>query len=537
MSSSNSLFTNQSLQFERCIVNTDLVPVSNITDPKFGILSLVAISSALNDRFQEFIFTVDCSGSMSDECSDGRTKMQHIIHTLKNMILYFKENSIKAFITINAFDDKNYKILERSVITDENFSEINSKVQQITPRGSTDIESALKHSREILSATKTSFPDHDISHIFMTDGEATSGNNNPNFLAQIVDIRVTNAFIGFGIQHDTVLLNELGSCENSGYYFVDKLENCGLVYGEILHSILYKLIDNVTISIENGLVYDFKNNIWVSSLNIGQIVSESNKIYHIVSSSPSECVVTFSGKKTSDLTDVSFVVTGSETDELLSKYIYRQRTLQYLFKVNKYLKTKNINTINLNNWFLPSQNMQSETVTKEEECLIQDLIDFITEMKKYMSDNDLSGDGFMKNLCDDIYICYRTFGTKFGIMYIGARQTSQGTQRGYTVSHTPDDISEQNKINSNYNYDDNIINSPRNNSKLVFGKLPPPKLQRHFKLQRHPALDCFNFNNLHMLQHELSDFTEAPYLTPTSAGLMREISCSGSNDAHREQEP
>jgi hypothetical protein len=354
-------------------------------------------------------------------------------------------------------------------------------------------------------------------------------------LAEIVDRSVTNAFIGFGIQHDTVLLNELGSGENSGYYFIDKLENCGLVYGEILHSILYKLIDNVTISLENGLVYDFKNNIWVSSLNIGQIVSESNKIYHIVSSNPRDCVVTFSGKKTSDLTDVSFVVTGSETDELLTKYIYRQRTLQYLFKVNKYLKTKNINTNNLNNlnnWFSSSENMQSDASTKDEAELKQELISFITEMKKYMTDNDLSGDGFMKNLCDDIYICYRTFGTKFGTMYVGARQTSQGTQRGYTVSHTPDDINEQNKINPNYNYnyDDNIINSPRSNYKHVFGKLPVPKLKRH------TAVDCFNYNNLPMLQHELSDFTEAPYLTPTSAGLMREISCGSQNQDQTPEE-
>jgi hypothetical protein len=319
MSSSNNLFTNQSLQFERCQVNTDLVPISNITDPKFGILNLIAVSDTINDKFQEFVFTVDCSGSMSDECSDGRTKMQHIIHTLKNMILYFKENSIKAFITINAFDDKIYKILEHSTVTYENFSEILSKVQQISPRGSTDIEKALKHSREILSTIRCDFPEHNISHIFMTDGDATAGNNNPDFLGEIVDRSVTNAFIGFGIQHDTVLLNALGSGENSGYYFIDKLENCGLVYGEILHGILYKLIDNVTISVENGLIYDFKNNIWISSLNIGQIVSESNKIYHIASSNPGECIITFSGKKFIDLTDVSFTITASETDEVLTE--------------------------------------------------------------------------------------------------------------------------------------------------------------------------------------------------------------------------
>jgi len=526
MSYSNNLFTKHSLQFEGCTVNTVLVPVSNITNPKFGILNLIALSEPINDRFQEFVFTIDCSGSMSDNCSDGRTKMQHIIHTLKNMIMYFKENSIKAFITINAFDDKIYKIIERSTITDENFYEILSKVQQISPRGSTDIEKALKHSREILATIKFDFPEHNISHIFMTDGEATTGNNNPDFLGEIVDRSVTNAFIGFGIQHDSVLLNALGSGENSGYYFIDKLENCGLVYGEVLHSILYKLIDNVTISVENGLIYDFTNNTWISSLKIGQIVSESNKIYHVVSANPSECIVTFSGIKTYEHVDISFIIEGIQTDELLTKYIYRQRTLQYLFKVNDCLKRKNINTNGNfdNNWFSFAQKIQSETSTKEEDELKHELVAFITEMKQYMTDNDLVNDGFMKNLCDDIYICYRTFDTKFGAMYVGARQTSQGTQRGYTVSHTPDDINELNKNNLNYKDYDNIINSPKH----VFGKLPVPKLKRH------TAADCFNCNNLPMLQHELSDFTEAPYLTPTSTGLMREISCG---DQNPEEEP
>jgi hypothetical protein len=176
----------------------------------------------------------------------------------------------------------------------------------------------------------------------------------------------------------------------------------------------------------------------------------------------------------------------------------------------------------------------SEEFKKEETELRKGLYDFITEMKQYMTDNDLVNDGFMKNLCDDIYICYRTFGTKFGTMYVGARQTSQGTQRSYTVSHTPDDINEQ-KDNSNYVSDNNII-SPRNNYKHVFGKLPVPNLRRHSNF------DCFNCTNLppledlSILHHELSDFTEAPYLTPTSAGLMREISCNISHDEETQHE-
>jgi hypothetical protein len=73
---------------------------------RFGLLSLKAISCPLTEVEQDFMFQIDCSGSMSDICSDDRSKMQHILHTLKNMILYFKENpSLNVYVTIHAFDD------------------------------------------------------------------------------------------------------------------------------------------------------------------------------------------------------------------------------------------------------------------------------------------------------------------------------------------------------------------------------------------------------------------------------------------------
>jgi hypothetical protein len=98
MSGFNPLFTSQTLQFESKPVDPVLVPISNITDAKFGILNLTAVSTPLSDRTQEFVFMVDCSGSMSDGCADGRTKMQHIVHTIKNMLLYFKENSAEIYL-------------------------------------------------------------------------------------------------------------------------------------------------------------------------------------------------------------------------------------------------------------------------------------------------------------------------------------------------------------------------------------------------------------------------------------------------------
>ena len=58
------------------------------------------------------------------------------------------------------------------------------------------------------------------------------------------------------------------------------------------------------------------------------------------------------------------------------------------------------------------------------------------EMKKYMTDNELEDDGFMKNLCDDIYVCTKslTADTNLGNMYLTTRGVSQGNERAYNAA-------------------------------------------------------------------------------------------------------
>ena len=78
----SDLFVEKSLQFQSENVNVEQINIP-ISDAKFGILNLTALSLPMSQEVHEFIFMVDRSGSMSDICSDGRDKMQHILHTLK----------------------------------------------------------------------------------------------------------------------------------------------------------------------------------------------------------------------------------------------------------------------------------------------------------------------------------------------------------------------------------------------------------------------------------------------------------------------
>jgi hypothetical protein len=421
--------------------------------------------------------------------------------------MFFHEHpNLKINITIKSFDNSIYEVVTRTKITEENIGEIISKIDKIIPKGSTNIELALRDSIDEISEIKRLYPNNNISHIFMTDGEATDGSKDINILKNIVHPEVTNAFIGFGIDHDSTLLNGISSIGKSSYYFIDKLENAGLVYGEILHGIIYKILNNVEITIENGLIYDFKNNKWEQSLQICDIVSECNKTFNIISSNPDECKASIKG--TTDNFIILFPSTPIKLDEEchdLTSHIYRQRTLQLLYEVNNFCNRKRETDI-YDDIFTNIRNIVSNEVknnfnfNEEKKNLKSKLINFIEEIKKYMNDNNLNEDKILKNLCDDIYICYRTFDTKFGAMFCTARRTSQGTQRQYTASNTL------------YVSDNSISNRQ-------FRTSSPPHLFRQSNM--------ISLNNIDTddLSHEVSDYSDTPYLTPQATQVMREISC------------
>jgi hypothetical protein len=510
-----SILIQNNICFELRNLDTENIPVP-IENSKFGILNFQAVTCSEVDDELDFLFTVDCSGSMSDLCSDRKSKMNHIIHTLKNMIMFFHERPhIKINITIQAFDTFIYEIIERTKINKENIIHIISKIEQIYPRGSTNIELALEESYNKITQLKTLYPDNVITHIFMTDGEATDGSNDINILKSKVSKENTNAFIGFGIEHDSCLLNGISSIGKSGYYFIDKLENAGLVYGEILHSIIYKILDNVQITIENGLIYDFKTNKWVQSLTIGNIVSESNKTFNIISPNPDECKVNIKGSiKNLEIIFPSVLKKITEDNNEFICHIYRQRTLQLLYEVNEFCIKKrekeydNYRTIfNFRNI---DDNMDENNISKERKCLKLKLSNLMEEIKKYMIDNNLIRNKILKNLCDDIYICYRTLGTKYGSMFCTARQTSQGTQRQYTASNTLD-INDTNDTNVN------------NNSRR---RLFPPSLLRQTN---------YDFIEPDILNHEVSDFCDTPYLSQQATQVMSEISNSFDDNFYSEE--
>ena len=163
------------------------------TGAKFGLLNLQAVACEPSDIEHEIVLTIDHSGSM-----DSSSKIEQAIYTLKNIVGYLEEHpNIKAKVTIFKFDDRITTVIDRTNITEDNYKIIEKTISKIRPRGGTNIGLALQETSKYIHMLKTMHPTHQISHIFLTDGEVTSGEFDPNILKQFVVKDIYNYFIGY----------------------------------------------------------------------------------------------------------------------------------------------------------------------------------------------------------------------------------------------------------------------------------------------------------------------------------------------------
>jgi hypothetical protein len=135
---------------------------------------------------------------------------------------------------------------------------------------------------------------------------------------------------------------------------------------------------------------------------------EAKKTFHIMTPKIEDVKITVHASNL--VGEVVIYGTESKTEDL-QNMIYRQRTLELLFKATRKMNRDEIKSLK------------------------KDLKDFVAEMKEYMKKS--TEDTLMKNLCDDIVITYRTLGTQFGPMYSCSRQTTQGEERVHNVSDMP----------------------------------------------------------------------------------------------------
>jgi von Willebrand factor type A domain len=387
----------------------------------FGVITLSVPHVEISSQPLFLFFTVDITGSMSEPgARGGSKKIDYVIQTLKNMFTYLFKLSISVRVCVNTFNESVNVLIPPTELSDPGvLAELLRTVENIETSGSTNIEVALKRGRELLVSYAEDYRDHQLCHLFMTDGEATDGDRNPERLSSLVDPQFPMICVGYGLKHNVELLRKLGSHPNAEYQFVDNMENTTLVYGESIHQFLYPALRSIKIEIHGGKIYHWKTDTWVDALEENLFAGETTKKYHLRCIDPQHLRVSISAVQVSsgELRTIELAV--GEIDGIdLTRYMYRQRVQEILASSQT------------------DDNVVRSLVSKKEIRLV------FRSLREYMREKEMTQDPFLKTLCDDLFVMYSTMDQKYGLMYSVARQTSQGRQQTYNISTpTPFDFS------------------------------------------------------------------------------------------------
>ena len=429
----------------------------DLIDYKFGIIRIKTPKVEMTKTNLAIYMNIDRSGSMDDTCSDGRTKMAHLKHTIRNIIQLFSTyTDVNVSVCIVVFDSIVEELTKGfELITTENVEYFYKIISNIRSMGTTNIELSLNNAMNRINEYNNNNPNVCPIHIQFTDGEASSGKTEIQELLKNINPSYKNIFIGFGETHDSYLLScfaEYGGVGKSEYRFIDQIENSGMVCGEILYNILYPFTtESLSINMvkdKNGKsmkIYNWITNEWVSSMIIPPLSSDCEKIYHIKGSTSERDDY---DSNIGSICSAELLLCGvpleiarkSMTD--LTKYMFRQKTLELLYESrqlesHKYeLKEKNKNkkTVMFNKKY-------TSHVDKDIIDLPSRLLKLFQILQEYWGNLVNEQDKiFIKILMDDVHIAHNTLGTERGHMYSCSRQLSQGSQFTYKVGGTNDSL-------------------------------------------------------------------------------------------------
>lgn len=471
------------------------------TNTKFGKITVKVPEIAINPFIWDVKFSIDASQSMYDLCKDGKPKIEHIkytmTHILKTFVKYAETTPNLQFnVCIHMFNDTNAEIFDFTTLTTDNLDYHLDKINEIIPDNSTNLLLPIQITNEQMKLRQAEFPNHKRLHILLTDGQDTSSNTSTRICAE-VNSEYDFIVFGFGNDHDAKTLYSIAQKPHCDYGFIDVLERAGLVYGEYLHNVLYAAYENVTIQLENATIYDWKTNQWSNYLTIPTLASGLTKTYYVKTVNPDELTGTIYGTKLPEsnygvLDEIELLpeLLNGDTDEIqttnLLHDMFRLKTMELLFLANH--QQNDYNEID-------DDAPPSSWGTK------QQIRSFFNVLKTYMKDNNCMEDPLLKNLLDDLYVTYKTMGTRIFELYSSARQRSQGRQNVCTATQLDDDFAQPN----------------------IFS-MTPMRLHRQPTLSQIPApLHLHIVSPDDMDEHTLSQ-TQNAYASPSVTRLMREMS-------------
>ena len=580
---SNALETETEVT-ENIQINKIQVHIAQVNEIQhFGMLKIQATTlTKVLTKMLRIVMIIDLSGSMDEKCKDNRSQIHHMRTVTMNLIRElhkFKDSETNIQFIVKGFEDKVHHILDvpnlLSLSEEQIAIEIIPQIAKLKSLGWTNLEAALKEGQKCVHKVG----EEDIKNmiVVITDGDANKGETRPAELRKLLPSNCANFILGLGVNYDAKILQKISDGENK---HINDPESAGNCVGEIIHKFLYEALTNVEITVENGRLYNYRNNTWTTHLAIPSIASEEAKNFSIMSPTPDAVII----KIRCLMNGIPFEHIISENEKSdLTMFQFRQAVQEAMYKAkeleqlrNEMRKSNYSGDIDYIIFGLKDEddlyssdkeiaerkaqeakdrNKQFNKVQTEFKAEMKQLL---IKMLRYMNDNDLNNDAFFKTLCMDLKVTMDNIGKKNAEVYINSRITSQGRQETYTCDaiDEPEDDHRQsftrltrqtacNNNNSDSDSDSDDDNCIQRAPMSSFRQTAAINSDSDDEEDVQKAAPCFNNNNIQANSDDEEDEDEdeedellttfnksirqkatfaSPYASPQKLGLMRGVS-------------
>ena len=382
---------------------------------QFGVVTIKTDPVPITTRPVAFVFNIDKSESMSDNIRRNKTKLDFVKETMTNMFNYMATLDCEIYAEINSFNNEFTTDLPLVRVDSNHLNNLLDKTAQLCATRNTNIETAFKCVDKRIKTHKTKNPEMEVIHIFLSDGEATSGNTSSKHLQTLINTSYSNIMIGYGAEHCASLLNRCATGGSySAYLFVNDFEQTYGVYSEILNAVLYPAVENVEIQCNEGVIYDGISGEWKSSITIPSMSGGVEFTYY-TDRAPGVQIKYRTGLLTTEFITSTVIPSADVTP-----HIYRQLTQYTIFSSDRMRKKDEVHRV-------------------------------FEAIRAYMEKTQETV--FMRRLCDDLWMIYQTMADPYdGNTYRLSLLNSQTRQVSYRINNLPTDSNDLEYESSDINY-------------------------------------------------------------------------------------
>jgi hypothetical protein len=436
-------------------------------DANLGIVRLSVHD--VEPTFMQFnwLLVTDRSGSMDASTSatyGGTSKLDALKHTMRKMFEYFykdaQDRGSTHNVVVTLFDHEVNQFTVK-IDKDTEMTHHYRAVSEITSGGMTNMYKGI----QMASQTKEMLINAKTVMVILSDGEITSGVSCKEKIGQLLldykeDELFSSRVVGYGADHSVKLLSYLAEITKGEYHCIESVEGAGVVYGEIVHGIVYEAGRNGFIKIENGEVYDPMKCKWTDSIEINEFAAGKTYTWSLRRNieEPVSVQVTYTNIEEGKLVTAVInkdTITHPEVgveDRDVRLYDLRQKTLELLGETKARCQERDNPSKHrrqLPPCLRPSKMRRITTSLYDDHVDIGHRQQLFESLPHVIEQDPLEAkldahmevlkqakikygeDEFIITLCDDIYVAKKALTSSNGLSYLAARHVTQGLQRCY----------------------------------------------------------------------------------------------------------